>query len=416
MIHFVAPPGWPSGPVGWLPPSDWAPDDHWPTPPRGWVFYVDEYGMPADPGPYHWAPVVASGFSARSASSPVHPETSVLGPDFPAYRPGASHHRTASDRLAAPQGLAPLDPPDKPDRGPRGAVTVVTLLLLAALAAVAVFLVRPVVEDLPLHPGRTSAPVTLPPPDDVHAAALESLGFHCGTERLDPVMVGCRQRVSDEVSVTARWVLDEDDEISTFWLYGNSLGQASDTLHLSLAALLQLTTDDPQLEVLTTLTDLPEGTEERIELDWGSVDLVDFGAAGLQQVTAVRADGAPDPLQVKQFAGSTSEVEQALDEAGVACRQPEEGIIVCGKGRDRVDIRTDGELVISLRADLRVDQDHLRAVLRAVVDGGEVAPVEDELLAVAHTNPAATPWTSVAGYLAIGDGEQVLLTRVTGWW
>jgi hypothetical protein len=38
-LIFVAPPGWPRSPAGWVPPRGWEPDPRWPAAPDGWVFW-----------------------------------------------------------------------------------------------------------------------------------------------------------------------------------------------------------------------------------------------------------------------------------------------------------------------------------------------------------------------------------------
>jgi hypothetical protein len=40
--RFNPPPGWPTAPEGWLPPSGWQPDRDWPPAPEGWVFVIDD--------------------------------------------------------------------------------------------------------------------------------------------------------------------------------------------------------------------------------------------------------------------------------------------------------------------------------------------------------------------------------------
>ena len=38
-LAFLAPPGWPAAPPGWIPPVSWRPDPHWPSPPDGWSYW-----------------------------------------------------------------------------------------------------------------------------------------------------------------------------------------------------------------------------------------------------------------------------------------------------------------------------------------------------------------------------------------
>src|SRR5882762_144619 len=49
-MRFNPPPGWPTPPIGWMPPTGWAPDASWPTPPDGWQLFVhdDEDAKPSN--------------------------------------------------------------------------------------------------------------------------------------------------------------------------------------------------------------------------------------------------------------------------------------------------------------------------------------------------------------------------------
>jgi hypothetical protein len=54
--RFNAPPGWPTSPPGWSPPSGWEPDRSWPPAPPAWQWWtIDE---PTPPG---WFPDPTSG-------------------------------------------------------------------------------------------------------------------------------------------------------------------------------------------------------------------------------------------------------------------------------------------------------------------------------------------------------------------
>lgn len=72
-IYFYAPPGWPSGPPGILPPAGWQPDPALPQPPKGWVYYRNAAGHPVDAPDAAWRPPAATstGFGAEPAA--VHP-------------------------------------------------------------------------------------------------------------------------------------------------------------------------------------------------------------------------------------------------------------------------------------------------------------------------------------------------------
>ncbi len=39
-VRFNPPPGWPTPPVGWMPPKGWVPDPSWPEPPAGWQLWI----------------------------------------------------------------------------------------------------------------------------------------------------------------------------------------------------------------------------------------------------------------------------------------------------------------------------------------------------------------------------------------
>ena len=52
---FHSPPGWPEMPVGFLPGSQWRPQEHWGAAPPGWVFYTRS-GQPASPPDGLWDP------------------------------------------------------------------------------------------------------------------------------------------------------------------------------------------------------------------------------------------------------------------------------------------------------------------------------------------------------------------------
>lgn len=47
-MKFRTPPEWPPAPDGWVPDPGWQPDATWPAAPRGWDFWVNDYGVPVE--------------------------------------------------------------------------------------------------------------------------------------------------------------------------------------------------------------------------------------------------------------------------------------------------------------------------------------------------------------------------------
>lgn len=47
-MKFRTPPQWPPAPDGWVPDPGWKPEASWPTPPSGWNFWVNDYGVPVE--------------------------------------------------------------------------------------------------------------------------------------------------------------------------------------------------------------------------------------------------------------------------------------------------------------------------------------------------------------------------------
>lgn len=45
-MRFQTPPNWPPAPENWIPDPGWKPEPSWPTPPLGWRFWVNDYGVP----------------------------------------------------------------------------------------------------------------------------------------------------------------------------------------------------------------------------------------------------------------------------------------------------------------------------------------------------------------------------------
>lgn len=54
--RFNPPPGWPTPPLGWQPPSGWRPDPTWPVAPENWQFYVSFSQPPLAAAPLDKAP------------------------------------------------------------------------------------------------------------------------------------------------------------------------------------------------------------------------------------------------------------------------------------------------------------------------------------------------------------------------
>ncbi len=72
-MRFNPPPGWPTPPKGWIPPTGWGPDSSWPAPPDGWQLWLpddDAIASPAD----------AVHNAAASASAPVSPGLTASPP------------------------------------------------------------------------------------------------------------------------------------------------------------------------------------------------------------------------------------------------------------------------------------------------------------------------------------------------
>jgi|GEM_PF-5554382 len=391
MIHFVAPAGWPTGPAGWLPPADWMPEEYWPPPPHGWVFYVDEYGSPADAGPYHWDP------EAWLAEAFV-PAAQL----FPEYTPPP-----ASD-TASPGGSSL--PATEGPHGSRSAPTV--------LAAVVVLIAVSVVVLLVLRPERpnevpallpSAAPVTLPAPQDLLTAALTSLGFACITERAEPTMVGCRQGDSDNEMEVVRAVLDSDDEVVTFQMTGPlGAGGLGGDFQAHLAVVLQMSTDDPRVDVLTNLDALRTGKDKQVDLDWGTIQLAK--EAGATTVTGIRQGDDPGPQAVKGFPVTADQVTEMLRGAGMDCETAGKTRTAC----DGVVIIRDGIDLAAIELD-PVEHEALLPNLASMLTGPGVAPELVETVTTVGARGTRTA-ESIAGHLVEKTDDGVRIGRVEGWW
>lgn len=53
-MKFRTPPQWPPVPDGWIPDPGWHPEADWPSAPKDWDFWVNDYGVPVEgpPGLY----------------------------------------------------------------------------------------------------------------------------------------------------------------------------------------------------------------------------------------------------------------------------------------------------------------------------------------------------------------------------
>ena len=122
--RFNPAPGWPSAPVGWVPPRGWTHPHDWPTTPPGWQFWVDDVtGEPiSDPTirPRPWftrkrvlIPVVVPvgvvtillGTGLATAGEPpggwAAPDSSVRASTEPAEGPAVEAAAEASEAAAA---------------------------------------------------------------------------------------------------------------------------------------------------------------------------------------------------------------------------------------------------------------------------------------------------------------------------
>ncbi len=404
MIHFVAPPGWPSGPAGWLPPVDWTPGSGLPKPPRGWVFYVDDYGMPADPGPYHWDPETWAPENAYGTEKDVATES------FPTYRP--PRHRSSSAATVP-----------EPGRLTRRRHPVRTLLVLAAVALVVVAVIRPDLVDrlkdaVISHDPSVSEPAPadgftpLPEPDDLPAAAMVALGHRCITEAVEPHLIGCTPSGGD-IEVSARWVLDADDEIITFQVVGRATGHGGQ-VSTSVAALLQLATGDPQVDIITALPELGEGDEQDFELDWGRVHIVDLGGDGLQLVRGMRADGPPPSMTPQQFAVSASEATTVLPADGDFECSGKNARLSCTRGDGEIAILSDDDTITTVLIGIDHIDDTKGPLLNLILAQDDIQPVIDAVLEVADN--ARGTVVSVAGFLVERVDDQVRVVPILPWW
>lgn len=389
MIHFVAPPGWPSGPEGWLPPIGWTPAPDLPDPPRGWVFYVDDYGMPADPGPYQWDPddVASESFST---ASPVQ----------------TSHHRSV-----VTAGM--------PHR-----VRVVVVLATALVAVVAMRLVlvaRPgLLDDLkdamttsqPSESAGAQGDIPWPEPNDPTTAALTALGHRCITEAVEPHLIGCTARNGD-VELTTRWVLDAEGEIITFQVRGQGTGPGGPT-STAVAVLLQLATGDPRVEIISALPGFAVGDEQDFALDWGSVHIGGLDDHGRQLVQGVRADGPPPPMAPRRFVVSASEARAVLPADGDFECSGKDTPLTCTRGDGEIAIRSADDTITAVLIGVEHIDDTKGPLLNLILAEDDILPVVEAVLQVADREPGTV--VAVAGHRVERVEAQVRIVRILPWW
>lgn len=95
-MRFNPPPGWPSPPVGWVPPGGWKPDPAWPAPPDGWQLWLPDNGDAALDG--------------VEASAPLERPTEAEGVSTePAGDSAAAHAQTSSTAGAWSQSVPETD-------------------------------------------------------------------------------------------------------------------------------------------------------------------------------------------------------------------------------------------------------------------------------------------------------------------